>query len=193
MKRIVKKLRHRYSLNENLIGHGDFTFQSVEPALNVILSKNRTIPDAFIFANDEMAIHGMKILRKKGIIIPEMTSVTGFDDISEASNLINPLTTIEQQQEQMAIVAINLIKDLVDGKQVDDITILPTKAVIRSTCGCKLQCLEEANAIDFDILERIRLGNNNMLDSVVSSLEAKGFFKISNTQRKERIQENHSN
>jgi diguanylate cyclase (GGDEF)-like protein len=179
---------HGIPFNENLIGHGDFTFQSVEPALNVILSKNRTIPDAFIFANDEMAIHGMKILRKKGIIIPEMTSVTGFDDISEASNLINPLTTIEQQQEQMAIVAINLIKDLVDGKQVDDITILPTKAVIRSTCGCKLQCLEEANAIDFDILERIRLGNNNMLDSVVSSLEAKGFSRFLTTQRKERIQ-----
>lgn len=179
---------HGIPFDENLIGQGDFTFQSVEPVLNTILSKNKNIPDAFIFSNDEMAIQGMKILQKKGIIVPEMTRVTGFDDISEASNLITPLTTIEQQQEQMAIVAINLIKDLVDGKKVDDITILPTKAVMRSTCGCKLQCLEEANAIDLDILERIRLGSNNILDAVVSSLEAKGFSKFLTTIRKERIQ-----
>jgi diguanylate cyclase (GGDEF)-like protein len=131
-----------------LEGDGDFTPHSVRPALDRILASCPERPDAFIFANDEMAIKGMHILRERGIEAPEDAAVAGFDDIFEASMLETPLTTVRQPLYEMGRAAIGMAMDLMDGKAVPGATVLPTEPVLRSSCGCSYRCVEELQTLE---------------------------------------------
>ncbi|HQE58163.1 MAG TPA: GGDEF domain-containing protein [Spirochaetota bacterium] len=133
--------------DERLIGNGDFTSHSVAPAIEKILNSNDLLPEVFMFANDEMAIHGMRLLREKGIDIPGDTSITGFDDIHEAASQSVPITTVSQPLSEMIDRAVNLAVELAQGKETSFETILPTHAVIRSSCGCIAHCVNDVISI----------------------------------------------
>ena len=51
------------------------------------------IPDAFVCANDYLAIHLMTALKKKGLSIPEDVMITGFDGSPESAIVEPALTT----------------------------------------------------------------------------------------------------
>ena len=53
------------------------------------------IPDAFVCANDYLAIHLMTALKRKGLSIPNDVMVTGFDGSPESALVDPPLTTAE--------------------------------------------------------------------------------------------------
>ena len=53
------------------------------------------IPDAFVCANDYLAIHLMTALKRKGLSIPNDVMVTGFDGSPESTLVDPPLTTAE--------------------------------------------------------------------------------------------------
>ena len=53
-----------------------------------------SVPDAFVCANDYLAIHLMSALRKKGLRIPEDVQVTGFDGTMQSALMDPPLTTV---------------------------------------------------------------------------------------------------
>ena len=52
------------------------------------------LPDAFVCANDYLAIHLMNALKKKGLSIPDDIMVTGFDGTSQSALVDPPLTTV---------------------------------------------------------------------------------------------------
>jgi len=62
-------------------------------------------PTAIFAANDLMAIGVMRALRDRGLRIPEDVAVVGFDDISPASLVSPPLTTVSQFQARMGELA----------------------------------------------------------------------------------------
>ena len=56
----------------------------------------RTLPDAIVCANDQMAIGVLRTLTAHGIRVPQDIAVVGFDDIFPASLCDPPLTTVHQ-------------------------------------------------------------------------------------------------
>jgi diguanylate cyclase (GGDEF)-like protein len=134
--------------DESLVGQGDFTSHSARPAIREILSRTSKLPDAFLFANDEMAIRGMQLLQEQGYKIPYMTKIAGFDDISESSTQPTPLTTIRQPLMTMAKKAVSMALDIISGAEVPETTILPTEPVIRSSCGCLAHCVDDLLALN---------------------------------------------
>ena len=59
------------------------------------MNRMPALPDAFVCANDYLAIHLMTALKKKGLSIPGDIMVTGFDGTSQ-STLVEPtLTTVQ--------------------------------------------------------------------------------------------------
>ena len=52
------------------------------------------LPDAFVCANDYLAVHLMSALRKRGLSIPGDIQVTGFDGLPQAAVTEPPLTTV---------------------------------------------------------------------------------------------------
>ena len=53
------------------------------------------LPDAFVCANDYLAIHLMNALKKKGLSIPRDIMVTGFDGTTQSSIVDPALTTVQ--------------------------------------------------------------------------------------------------
>ena len=62
--------------------------------------------------------------------------MVGFDDQPYSAVLTPPLTTVRQPIYEQAVKALETIIAIIDGKQVPENIILPTKAVIRQSCGC---------------------------------------------------------
>jgi LacI family transcriptional regulator len=56
-------------------------------------------PTAIIYANDELAMSGMHVLREMGFEIPRDVSVMGYDDLPVAK-LINPAHSIRTERKQ---------------------------------------------------------------------------------------------
>ena len=93
-------------------------------------------PTAIIASNDGMAFGVMEAIREKGLEIGTDISVIGFDDVPMASQVDPPLTTVRQPIEQIAIEALELLIDLIEGRQPARLRReLPTELIIRQTTG----------------------------------------------------------
>ena len=73
------------------------------------ISQMPGLPDAFVCANDYLAIHLMTALKKMGISIPKDIMVTGFDGTSQAALVDPPLTTVTFSGSDISRIAANIL------------------------------------------------------------------------------------
>lgn len=59
------------------------------------MNRMPALPDAFVCANDYLAIHMMNAIKKKGLSIPHDIMVTGFDGTSQSALVEPALTTVQ--------------------------------------------------------------------------------------------------
>ena len=72
-------------------------------------------PTAIVCINDILAIIAISALRNIGFAVPDDVSVVGFDDISMASHIGVPLTTVSQNAYQLGKVAAGMLIDRLKG------------------------------------------------------------------------------
>lgn len=84
-------------------------------------------------AADMYAIEFMNFLQGKGVRIPKDFAVIGFDDIPLASMVYPPLTTISQNLELRAKVAVELLIELISGRAEGRQELLPVTLVERDS------------------------------------------------------------
>jgi LacI family transcriptional regulator len=94
-----------------------------------------TRPTAVFAANDRMAIGAMQAAYQAGLRVPEQLSIIGLDDIELAAYQIPPLTTIRQSFAQLARLGVQLLLDVLAGREPDtaQITLTPELVVRSST------------------------------------------------------------
>lgn len=126
---------------EGTVLEGDLSEQSGALAIELALSEASGVfgYDGVVFANDDMALGGMRILRSQGIDVPADVSVVGFDDFGLARVTTPGITTVRVPAEEMARLATERLFRLIDG--TDDPATpshheLPVEIVRRSSCGC---------------------------------------------------------
>ena len=74
--------------------------------------------DSIFVANDQMALSVLKAVAKKGLKIPDDIGIVGFDNIAESANYWPSLTTVQQDQDEIARVAMTeMIKIIESGWQ----------------------------------------------------------------------------
>lgn len=81
--------------------------------------------DGIFTINDSMAMEVCKILKKLGKRVPEDVQVIGFDGqrLSDGEDYL--VSTIVQPIEEMAHSAVDLLIDVIEGKEVEKRTVLP--------------------------------------------------------------------
>jgi len=89
-----------------LEGVEDGTFRDEFKGWVAKRKKAKALPTALICANDSIALSICDVLKEEGLRIPEDISVTGFDNIEDASRGIPPLTTIHVPKEAMGRTAV---------------------------------------------------------------------------------------
>ena len=78
------------------------------------LEKMPVLPDAFVCANDFLAIHLLNALKKKGLSVPEDIMLTGFDGTTQASLSDPPLTTAYIPSVDIGYFAAGMLLERID-------------------------------------------------------------------------------
>ncbi|CAM4330091.1 LacI family transcriptional regulator [Paenibacillus alkaliterrae] len=102
-------------------------------SMTKMLITQGNLPSAIMYANDEMAIGGIKAFKEHGIKVPSDVSIIGFDDIELAQYVRPSLTTIMQPKYERGALAAHLIFQILEGKEVDSHYKFPTKLVLRDS------------------------------------------------------------
>lgn len=90
------------------------------------------LPDAFVCANDELALGLLGELRAHGIDVPHRVKVTGWDDVMAARYA--GLTTVRQPMREIGATAARLLDELITGTRTTPRhELLPTELVVRSS------------------------------------------------------------
>jgi LacI family transcriptional regulator len=91
-----------------------------------------SLPDAFVCANDELALGLMDTLAASGVDVPRRVMVTGWDDVMAARYA--GLTTVRQPMRALGGTAARLLDELVTGARTETRhELLPTELVIRTS------------------------------------------------------------
>ncbi len=94
-------------------------------------------PDGIFCGNDQIARGVVDALRERGVAVPEMVSVVGFDNWEiVAAATRPPLTTVDMNLKELGREAGRLILALAEGKSVaPGVRKLPCQLVVRDSCG----------------------------------------------------------
>ena len=101
------------------------------------LRSGRPLPDAFICANDEMALGLIETLTEAGIHIPEDVIVTGFDNIMSAKLSSPRLSTVSVDSEKLDYFAMQVLMDRIQGREKRDEVIFQHEIIHSESCGCR--------------------------------------------------------
>ena len=124
---------HGISVDPALVIKGDDNWPKEGwQGLDRLLNLARPPSAAFCF-NDLTAIGAIGAAYAAGLRVPNRLSVVGFDDINFAPYLAPPLTTVAQQAEKIAQLTVEMILNLLDGKELPADTTLPGQLVIRGS------------------------------------------------------------
>jgi LacI family transcriptional regulator len=124
------------------VEQGDFFLPSGYQCMQRLLGLAER-PTALFAAGDEMAIGALHAIADAGLRVPDDIAIVGFDDI-EAASLVRPmLTTIVQDRRAFGAAAVAALVDAIaatgDGSQAPVPRILPTRLVVRASCGSQQQ------------------------------------------------------
>ena len=90
------------------------------------------LPDAFVCANDELALGVLSELRAHDIDVPGQVRVTGWDDIMAARYA--GLTTVRQPMRELGATAATLLDEIISGSRTEPRhVVLPTELVVRTS------------------------------------------------------------
>ena len=130
-----RRAMHRARLaSDDLVVDGDFNEPSGAAGAAVLLDHG---VDAIFCANDATAVGALRVIRERGLRVPEDVALAGFDDLDFAAHLDPPLTTVRQGVREQGAQAVSSLFQLVrDRNGGPSRVILPTELVIRqSTVG----------------------------------------------------------
>lgn len=129
---------HGLEIDERGIGYGNFwnepTYEVIE---KWIKDDNLPKPDAIICANDAMAIATCLKLSEYGYKVPEDIIVTGHDGIQAEKNHSPRLTNAITNIQGASYRAVDVIEEVLNGKNPPKDIVIPSSLVFSESCGCE--------------------------------------------------------
>jgi LacI family transcriptional regulator len=105
-----------------------------------LIASGDALPRAIACANDQTALGVIYALAQRGVDVPGDVAVTGFDDIPMARHLRPQLTTVRQPIQEIGATAFEVLHSMIsDGAPAERDVVLPTRLILRESCGCPSQ------------------------------------------------------
>lgn len=97
-------------------------------------------PTAMICGNDVIAVGALLEARRRGTVVPDDLSITGFDNLAIAAEMDPSMTTVDVPAEDMGRgAALALINAINAGQPVESV-LISTKLLIRETTAPSPDC-----------------------------------------------------
>lgn len=174
---------HGLSIQEDVCG--DFSFYNAGFKIRDWLKKGNPLPDAFVCANDLMAIGVTSELHKMGIEVPSDVIVTGFDHIKDARMSLPLIATVSRRWDKLGEYAYEEIKRQIEKPDPSSEKIYGSTFLPSESCGCKADDATLHMRIDRIRMFRSEMAYQDMQDVMLQTLR----FSLSNIETKEEFNE----
>ena len=115
---------------------GDYYARSGRAAVKYFDDNGLLRADAYVCANDQMALGAFYALSDRGVRVPEDTILSGYDNIFEAANHYPRITTISRFEKKIGEIAYKNVIRAIDRKRFDINPVIDSKPVYAESCGC---------------------------------------------------------
>ena len=123
-------------MDDALLKWGDLNPESgFEATKHLLEQKNR--PSAILAGNDQMAFGAIHAARQLGFKVPKDLAVVGFDDVPLSAYFEPPLTTVRIPRYRLGEGTMEMLIDLIQGKEFNRIRWFKTKLIIRGTTAIR--------------------------------------------------------
>ncbi len=129
-------LSHNIQPDSSLIVQGNFTAESGEAAIKILLDERHAKFDVVVAANDNMALGALNELNARGVKVPDEIALAGFDNLDFSVHITPPLTTVSYSLHAQGWRAAETLINIIEKKVVSLETIVPAKLIVRRSCGC---------------------------------------------------------
>lgn len=172
---VFRKVMAEYQLeiNEDTVDYGYFWWSAAAEAVQRHYDKYGSMPDAFVCANDSMAIGVCGKLTELGYKVPDDVIVTGIDCIPEGSSYSPSITTLMLDINSAGKTASDRTVQIIDGEiaPVGSEKIEGT-ILYRESCGCEPARLStDDNALKHELYNGLDLWNS-VADNFITMAEA---------------------
>ncbi|MBN1451239.1 MAG: substrate-binding domain-containing protein [Anaerolineales bacterium] len=118
-------------------------------AIEILLDERGLKPgvdfEVVIAVSDMMALWAMKTLQARGFEVPAEIAVTGFNNSIEERLATPPLTTVDLPFYEQGSKAMEVLLQQLAGESVPALSTLPSKLIVRQSCGCPSKALALAS------------------------------------------------
>lgn len=130
----------------SMVSYGDFWSKPAIAAVEILMNEGR-LPQAFVCANDHMAIAISDFLQNHGVSIPEDVIVTGYDCIDTIYSSSPTVTSACISNESASGTICGILSDMFnDGSREGCVKIFP-EAVFNESCGCECSNKQDASVL----------------------------------------------
>ncbi|MBQ8632110.1 MAG: substrate-binding domain-containing protein, partial [Lachnospiraceae bacterium] len=117
--------------------YGDWSYYAALTAVEEWLKTN-PLPDAFVCANDEMALGVCTTLDNLNIRVPDQVIVTGCDCQALSQKIYPILSTVARDWDKLGYEAMDCVLRQIAGEKITGTTIYNSSPVLGESCGCKV-------------------------------------------------------
>ena len=133
-------------ITDDCMYYGDFNFESGRQMIRDYLVAGKELPQAFVAANDYMAIGLMEGLRKAGISVPKRVIITGYDNCDLANLTIPRLSTVDRGEFAAGQLAYDRLINKIKGEKENGFCIVEGKPIFADSCGCTMLDKQKINS-----------------------------------------------
>lgn len=149
---------------------------AIRELLDVRLLKPGTDFEAIIAANSSLMIDAIHVLNERGIKIPDDLAVVGFDNLDRSKAINPPLTVAFSNFQDLSRKAVEIILHMLNGETVPEKTIIPTRLLIRQSCGCHWTTLEQnlknSSEMDGDTFSELVIKERIIAELIQTGIES---------------------
>lgn len=171
--------------DDSMVSYGDFWSDPAVAAVEKLLDEGR-IPEAFVCANDHMAIAVSIFLQSRGLAVPGDVAVTGYDCIDTAFCSLPTITSARIKDEAMSDAILNILTDMfAGGKREGTVRVYP-EVIFNESCGCRAtRKLDAAGLFNLQTNLFNRYQNENIILSGIAAgiQQGKSFEEIAYMMR----------
>ena len=163
----------------------DFGFYTTFLTMNRYLEEGKELPDAFVCANDHMALGINASLTEHGYSVPKDVLLTGFDMSKDGQLTFPILATVSRGWEKFGEIAYEKLNYQIEHPEERFIKEYASYFVPSESCGCPAS--EEALNNRFDAVKSITF--NNLENSLIDIFFQRMQIPLSMAEKKEDFME----
>lgn len=130
--------KHNLDLDDSWVEFGNFT-PFISQQTEMILERHPDV-EVIVCANDAMAIGVVDVIKAHGLVPGRDIHVTGFDDVAIGFLCDPAITTVSADPSQLSYKA---LESLLNNLESPEDVSIPTRMIVRESCGCCEVKLEE--------------------------------------------------